>query len=71
MVNSPIPEGHSWTLDKESKSWIYGPVWIILTLPPASQSCTELGVAARARMAVVLGVHAKRQSVNVTSRHQL
>ena len=35
---TPPPGGHGWTLDKESYSYI--PVWI--TLPLASQACTEL-----------------------------
>ena len=34
---TPTPEGHGWTLDRESNSWL--PVW---TLPVASEACSEL-----------------------------
>ena len=39
---TPTPEGHGLDPKKGNKSWIPGPVWITLTLPPASQACTEL-----------------------------
>ena len=35
---TPTPEGHGWTLDRESNSWL--PVWT--TLPVASAACNEL-----------------------------
>lgn len=38
IQQSPSPEGYGWTLDMDTSAWI--PVWI--TLPQASQACTEL-----------------------------
>ena len=35
---APTPEGHGWTLDRNSQSWL--PVWS--TLPVSSKACSEL-----------------------------
>jgi len=35
---APTPEGHGWTMDSETKSWL--PVWT--TLPMSSKACSEL-----------------------------
>ena len=37
-LDTPSPEGHGWTFDNTSNSWI--PVWT--TIPVASKACSEL-----------------------------
>ena len=54
---TPTLEGHGWTFDSNSLSWL--PVWS--TLPLSSKACSE---PARMSKAVVQGVHARRRNGN-------
>ena len=55
------PEGHGWTFDKTSNSWI--PVWT--TILVASKACSELVKCGCIKRMWEQGVHVRRKTGNV------